>query len=203
MHVFMRSILVLGVCLGLSAAAHAGGFDEGRWRLQINAQTGIDSGSTERTGDVLALTTVEYEVPVTGHVAVDLKIHPFFAYTQDNLDAKDFFEGDFKNAVKDLWSFDEGGDTVWGGGIGVGTRIFQVKDEQRGIYLDLGLHVLAHAGRLNHDSSAIDFMSGLGLGYQFKCGINTELHFDHISNASLGDRNSGTNVIGLGLGYRF
>lgn len=190
------------------AALAEGGFRDGRWRLQLSAQTGVASGGTDRGGDVLGLSTVEYEFPVTGHIAVGLKIHPFFAYAQDDDGFDDLFDGGFVGRVKELdfddWNDDrDDGDTVFGAGFGLGTRIYQVREEQRGLFLDLGVSALFHDGEFNGNSSNINFMSGLGVGYQFKFGLSAQVHFDHISNAGLGDENSGTNVLGVGLGFRF
>lgn len=200
--------LVAAALLSPSALAE-GGFGDGRWRLELTAQTGIDSGSTDRAGDVLGLSTVEYEFPVTGHVAVGLKLHPLFAYSQDSDGFDDLFHGGFVDRAKRFdfsdFSFDDdkGGDTVWGAGFGLGTRIYQKKDEQRGLFLDLGVSALFHSGEFDGNNSNINFMSGIGLGYQFKFGLNTVLKLDHISNASLGDDNAGTNVLGIGVGFRF
>jgi len=196
---------VLAVVLGFSTAAHAD-FQDGRWRLQVRVQTGVDSGGVERSGDVLALTTVEYEVPLTSHVCYSLKLDPVFAYGQESRDINTIL--DSKRGVdldKIDFDFDDerGGDTVVGAGFGLGLRVYQKAEEKRGIFLDLGVHTLLHAGEFNGNTSNINFMSGLGLGYQFKNGLSTQLHFDHISNAGLGDENSGTNVFGVGFGYRF
>ena len=201
-------VTALAACC-VSAYAESG-FQDGRWRLQISGQMGVQSGGVEREGDILGLTTVEYEFPVTGHIAVGLKLHPFFAYTQDADGIDDLFEGGFVDRVKEI-DFDDfdldpekgTDDTVWGAGFGLGTRIYQVKDEQRGLFLDLGVNALFHDGEFNGNNSNINFMSGVGLGYQFKFGLNTIVHLDHISNAGLGDENSGANVVGIGVGFRF
>lgn len=210
----MKQIAQIMFCAAIAAitaqsAPAEGGFGDGRWRLELSAQTGIDSGGTDRSGDILGLSTVEYEFPVTGHIAVGLKLHPFFAYTQDSDGIDDLFDGGFVDRVKriDIKDFDfdddNSGDTVWGAGFGLGTRIYQVKDEQRGLFLDLGVSALFHDGEFNGNNSNINFMSGIGVGYQFKFGLNTMLRLDHISNAGLGDENAGANVLGVGLGFRF
>ncbi len=209
----MKILSSVFVCFAVAMAADAGaegGFSDGRWRLQISGQAGIDSGGTDRGGDILGLSTVEYEFPVTGHIAVGLKLHPFFAYTQDENGIDDLFDGGFVDRVKeidfddfDLDADEDSDDTVWGAGFGLGARIYQVKNEQRGLFLDLGVSALFHDGEFNGNNSNINFMSGIGVGYQFKFGLNTVVHLDHISNAGLGDENSGANVIGVGLGFRF
>jgi len=208
---FALLLTCLAATIVYSAGAHAeSGFGDGRWRLELSAQTGLDRGDADRSGDILGLSTVEYEFPVTGHIAVGLKIHPFFAYTQDDQGLDHLFDGGFIDQIKRInfsdFDFKDdgyGGDTVWGGGFGLGTRIYQVKVEQRGLFLDLGVSALFHDGEFNGNSSSINFKSGIGVGYQFKFGLNTVMRLDHISNAGLGDENSGANVVGIGLGFRF
>lgn len=196
-----RSVLVALAALASAGAAHAD-FQDGRWRVQVSAQAGVESGGVDRSGDVLAMGTVEYEVPLTAHVCYSLKLVPVFGYFQDDEDVNGILDGE-AGADLDALCDDEGGDSVVGAGVGLGLRVYQKAEEKRGIFLDLGLHALGHAGEFNGNSSNLNFMSGIGLGYQWRNGLSAQLHFDHISNAGLGDENSGTNVLGLGLGYRF
>lgn len=207
MHQRTTAATLLAVLLACAPCAVAeGAFSEGKWRLEISAHSGLDIGA-DRSGDVLLLSTVEYEIPLSGHVALGLKLHPLFTYEQDELDIDHFLGGGVRSALRDLeFDFDapdRGGDSVWGGGIGLGVRIYQVKTERRGLFLDLGVSALAHTGELNKDDSNLDFKSGVGLGYQFAFGLNTQVRFDHLSNASLGNENAGSNMVGLGLGFRF
>lgn len=197
------TLLVLAGIAAFACDARAD-FQDGRWRIQVGVQTGVDSGGVERSGDMLAMATVEYEVPLTPHVCYSLKLDPIFVFTQDDLSVSEVFDHEAGVDLKDL-DFHEarGGDTVLGGGVGLGLRVYQKAEGKRGLFLDLGVHTLVHDGEINGNSSNLNFMSGLGLGYQFKGGLSAQLHFDHISNAGLGDQNSGTNVLGLGVGFRF
>lgn len=209
MRVYVRQAFIFATIFSfLAAAAHAeSSFKDGKWRLQISGQTGVDSGGVERKGDFFTLATVEYEFPATQRLTIGLKLHPIFAYTQDEQSIDDFFDGDlgadWEDIDFDLDGDDEGGETVWGGGIGLGMRVYQVKEEHRGLFLDLGVNALVHNGELNGNNSSLNFLSGVGVGYQFKSGLNTQINFAHISNAGLGSENAGANVIGLGLGFRF
>lgn len=201
-----RYALIAFLTVGALMARAEGAFSEGHWRLEVSAQSGLNVGNFDRSGDVMALTTVEYEIPLSGHVTAGLKLHPVFTYEQDELDLDDLFEADLVDAVRKLefdFAHDAGGDSVWGAGFGAGVRIYQVKTEHRGLFLDLGLSALFHEGRLNRGSSNIDFMSGVGVGYQFNFGLNAKVNFSHVSNAGLGDENAGSNLLGLGLGFRF
>lgn len=197
----MLAATVIYFLIPVKSAQADGGFRDGRWRLQINGEGGIDS---DRSGDLLTLATVEYEFPAITHVTLGLKLHPFFSYSQDEFDLGHDFKSAGRRILDAIGDEDErGGDTVLGGGFGIGTRIYQVKEENRGLFLDLGISALFHSGEINHNSASIDFMSGLGLGYQFKFGLSTQVRIDHLSNAGIGDENRGTNVVGLGVGFRF
>lgn len=203
----LRVLTLAAIMLAVGMGAEAeGAFSEGRWRLEVSAHSGLSVGNFDRSGDLMALTTVEYEIPLSGHVTAGLKLHPVFTYEQDELDVDDLFDADVLEAVRKLefdFSRDVGGDSVWGAGIGAGVRIYQVKTEHRGLFLDLGVSALFHEGQLNRDSSNVDFLSGVGVGYQFNFGLNAKLSYSHVSNAGLGDENAGSNLLGIGLGFRF
>ena len=53
------------------------------------------------------------------------------------------------------------------------------------------------------NSSNVNFLIGLGLGYKFKSNWHTVLKYEHVSNSSLGERNAGANSLGFGFGYSF
>lgn len=203
---FRAAVLATFLLFIPTSAEAEGAFSEGKWRLELSAHSGLDVGNIDRSGDLMALTTVEYEIPLSGHVTAGLKLHPVFTYEQDELDVDDLFDADLVDAVRKLefdFSRDAEGDSVWGAGVGAGVRIYQVKTEHRGLFLDLGVSALFHEGQLNRDSSNIDFMSGVGVGYQFNFGLNAKLSFSHVSNAGLGEENAGSNLVGLGIGFRF
>ena len=51
------------------------------------------------------------------------------------------------------------------------------------------------------NSSRVNFMVGGGVGYQFaENDWHVALRFEHVSNASLGERNGGFNAFGLAVG---
>ena len=171
------------------------GFQDGHWRTEIAVGTGIDSGR-DRDGDVLVIGSVEYEFPVTPHVALGLRLLPLVAYAQDDHNDDDWYEEIF-----DDWDYD--GDTVWGAGFGFATRIYQVAEDQRGIFLELEANALFHANEFNGNGSNINFLTGAGLGYKFKKNFHVTARIEHISNAGLDDDNSGVNAVSLAFGYTF
>jgi len=179
---------------------------KGNWRLQLSTQMGVASGSVDRDGDVLVSTTVEYELPATPHITLGIRLLPVFYYGQDEQDRGRLRDGDFDIDFDDFklsFGRERGGDTVFGAGVGLGARVYTKAETHTGFFLEAGVNALGHSGRFNGNSSNINFMSGAAIGYQLAGGFNASLRFDHISNAGLGDDNSGSNVLGLGLGFRF
>jgi len=191
--------IVFAVALCAIALPASAGLDieEGKWRLELNTDFGVHQGSRDRSGDFGFNAVVEYEVPATSRTTLGLRLMPLFLYTQD-----DTREHDFLSRVFDEQRHEDGG-SVYGAGLGLAGRIYQIKDEYRGWYGELAFTTLVHEDTFNGNSSNLNFMTGLGVGYQFKSDWHVQFHYQHISNASLGNRNSGTNTLGLGIGYRF
>lgn len=170
--------------------------EEGMWRLELNNDFGVHQGSRDRSGDYSFNGIVEYEVPATPRTTLGLRLMPLFVYTQDDENDHRIFDRIFEDN-------DDTDDTVWGGGFGLGGRIYSVKDEYRGWFGEIGVTALLHSNEFNGNNSNINFISAFGVGYQFKSDWHVQVHYQHISNASLGSENSGANSLGLGLGYRF
>ena len=173
-------LFIVGVLSALPARAELQ-WREGRWQLELAGSTGVDSGGEKRTGDYMFKAMLEYEVPFSSHLTLGLRTLPLFVYEQE----------------------ERGEDTVWGGGVGLGLRLYSVADECRGWFAEAGAHALGHKHRFAGNSSNINFLTGLGVGYKCKEGWHSVLRWEHISNANLGDHNSGVNVLSLGIGYAF
>jgi len=155
------------------------GFSEGSWRAELNLGTGIHSGRQSRSGDMLIGGNIEYEFPIYARSTLGLKAYPLFTYNQD-----------------------EGG-TVVGAGLGVGARHYFAGDDRSGWFGEATVGIMAHSNEFNGNSSNINFMTGVGLGYQFENDWHVTAQFHHFSNGGFGDSNSGTNSLGLGIGYSF
>ena len=195
---FYSVVLVGGAWLLCSAPAHAGiDLEEGMWRVELNNDFGVHQGSQDRSSDYSINGIVEYEVPATPRTTLGLRLMPLFVYTQDEE------EDDYRFFDRIFHDDDDSGETVWGGGFGLGGRIYSVKDEYRGWFGEVGVTALLHSNEFNGNNSNINFISVFGVGYQFKADWHVQLHYQHISNASLGSENSGANSLGLGVGYRF
>jgi len=190
---------VLAAMLSVFAMPAYAGLDieAGRWRLELNNDFGVHQGGRDRSGDYSIHAVVEYEVPATSRVTLGLRLMPLFLYTQE--DERD-------GGLLDRWLNDEryeDGGTVYGAGVGLSARIYQVKDEYRGFFGELAVTALGHGNEFNGNNSNLNFLTTVGVGYQFKSDWHLQVHYQHISNASLGSHNSGANSLGIGIGYRF
>lgn len=154
-------------------------FEEGRWRLELSGAYGIDSGSESREGDITALATAEYEFPASSKATLGLRLLPLFVYAEQD------------------------DDTVAGGGLGLAARLYEHAEEHRGLFGELTLNALLHSEQLAGNDSSLNFLTSVGVGYQFQSDWHVVLRFQHISNAGLGDDNAGANGIALGVGFSF
>lgn len=157
------------------------GFSQGSWRAEITVATGFHSGRQSRSGDMLYMGNVEYEFPIYARTTLGLKAYPLFVYDQDDDDA----------------------DTVVGGGFGIGARHYFAGDERSGWFGEATVALMGHSNQFEGNSSNVNFMTGVGLGYQFQNDWHVTAQFHHFSNAGFGDSNSGTNSLGLGIGCSF
>lgn len=153
----------------------------GMWRFELAGGTAYHSGNRSRTGDKQLVGEIEYEIPQGERCTLGLRLIPLFLYDQD----------------------DKGEDTVWGGGVGLVARYYQVPNEYRGWFGELEGAALGHSGKIEGNSATMNFMIGAGVGYQFKSSWHTTLKVRHISNAGLGDNNAGANTVNVAVGYRW
>ncbi|MDZ4859198.1 MAG: acyloxyacyl hydrolase [Candidatus Hydrogenedentes bacterium] len=156
------------------------GFDEGRWRVEAGASTGVRSGNRSRTNDILATGNVEYEWPIYARCTLGLRAYPLFLYKQDDPD-----------------------ETLWGGGVGAVGRVYQHAGVRNGWFGEAGAGMIWHSNHIEGNSASMDFLLETGVGYQFQNNWHVTLQFSHISNGGLGDTNAGANSLGLAVGYTF
>ncbi len=169
---------------------------EGGWRLELSGGTALDSSNLDRSGDLLITGYLDYEIPTTSHTTLIIRTMPLFVYEQ-----QDTLESWWNELVseRDI-DYD---DLVWGAGAGLAGRLYSKADEHQGFFLELEALAFVHTGEIEGDDSSIDFLTGVGLGYQFRSNWQALVRVEHISNAGLGDLNAGVNAVKLGLGYRF
>ncbi|MBN2307685.1 MAG: acyloxyacyl hydrolase, partial [Candidatus Hydrogenedentes bacterium] len=95
-------------------------------------------------------------------------------------------------------------ETLWGGGVGLATRIYRNTETFDGFFAEAGAGLIGHDGKLEGNSASIDFLLEAGVGYRFPdTDWHVALKFNHLSNGGLASSNGGTNGFGLGFGYRF
>jgi len=194
--VLSATVIVTACCLGFAQSADAKPrIKEGQWRIELSGGGGLDAGSRDRSGDVQITGTLDWEFPATKRTTLALRLLPLFVYTQDNED-RGFFEEMFSDEPED-------DDTVYGGGLGFAYRIYQKKEEYRGVFFELHGFALGHINRFEGNGSNFNFLTGIGAGYQFRKDWHLILKAQHISNASLDSDNDGANSVSLGVGYRF
>lgn len=181
----MRFVSVVGTFLFMILCAFYADagmqWGDGLWRLEISGGPGITSGGTDRDGDLLLKGTLEYEIPAAPHLSLGLRVLPLFVYDQNDRHA----------------------DTVWGAGAGFGGRLYTKAGEYRGLFAEANVHVLGHDNQFASNSSNLNFLTGLGLGYKFASGWHAVLKWEHISNANLSEHNSGVDTLTMGVGYTF
>lgn len=192
---YLRTIALVIAAL-MATQAHAFEFSEGRWRLELSGGPALQEGSRDRDGDYFVSGTVDYEIPATPHTTLSLRGMPLFVYEQDEVSYDSL-----KEMLRKHESPHE--DTVIGAGFGLAGRVYQKADVYEGFFAELELLALGHAGKIEGDDSNIDFLSGIGVGYQFNSNWEALVRFEHISNAGLATPNSGVNAVRLGVGYRF
>jgi hypothetical protein len=195
-----RAALFLIVVAALACAlpASALSFEDGRWRLELSGGAAVDQGGWDRDGDTMWTGYVDYEMPATKHLALSLRAAPLYLYTQDSDSSNhSWWREVFHHHHHDYDS------TVWGAGAGLAGRVYQKGGSYEGIFLELEALALLHDGRIAGDSSNVDFLTGVGVGYQFNTNWHAIFRVEHTSNAGLGGDNAGVNTVRMGVGYRF
>lgn len=172
-------VFAVGMLCGFASAEEC--CKVGAWRIELSGGPGSTLGGNDRSGDFFIKGVVEYEIPTTPHLALGLRLLPFFVYEQNERHE----------------------DTVWGAGAGVGGRLYSVKNEYRGLFAEVNVHALGHKNQIADNDSNINFLTGAGVGYKFQGGWHSVLKWEHISNANLSGKNTGADVITLGIGYTF
>lgn len=153
---------------------------DGLWRTELSTLAGVRSGRRSRTGDINLNGTLEYEMPAGKRGAAGIRVHPLFLYEENRTDK-----------------------TIWGGAVGITTRIYRKNHERRGLFGELDGSVLWHSNEFRGNSSRTGFLIETGVGYKFKTNWHVSAKVRHISNAGIASKNSGVNGIGLALGYTF
>jgi hypothetical protein len=180
-----KSLLRYGFILGmllifLPGRADARDLDlpEGRWRIELQGVDVIHSKKEERDDDFFFTGNVEYEMPVRIHLTIGVRAYPLFYYSEPH--------------------------PIYGVGAGLVLRLYQHGETYDGLYAEAGSAPIWHSHHFPGNSTRINFLNELGLGYKFRNKPwSISLKYQHISNASTGNDNAGVNGVSLGIGYTF
>jgi len=153
---------------------------DGTKRFELNSVFGSNSGGKTRSGDLGLVATVEREFPLYKKLSVGLRAMPLYLYEEKHSD----------------------GHTIWGLGGGVSLRHYWKKSHKKW-FSEVTETLVIHSEKFRGNSTKFNFMTEFGLGYQFENEWFVIGKWRHLSNASIGRKNSGVNGVGLGFGFRF
>lgn len=171
------------VLVSLALAPWAGAWPPSRARA--DAGTGarlrveLWGGNTFRSDgvwlhDAYAVHALELEWMVFGPISMGLRLLPILAYF--------------------------GSEPIIGSGLGVTNRIYSSRDGT-GVYFGLASCVVVHSDRFEGNSSNVNFLSSIDLGYQFRHSrYRIGVKLEHVSNANLATQNRGWNGLSALVG---
>ncbi|HOJ32070.1 MAG TPA: acyloxyacyl hydrolase [Candidatus Hydrogenedentes bacterium] len=161
-----------------------GVFSRGEWRLELTGVADIHSGKADRDGDFYFTGSIEYGWPIFSRAVLGLKAYPLFLYREKNDGCGD-------------------SDLIYGAGAGICARIYAKRDARTGLFAEVSISPIWHSDYLEGNGSRVNFLSEVGLGYDFDNEWHVALKWEHFSNARLNGDNAGVNGIALAVGYRF
>ena len=154
------------------------------WRAEISVTPGTFSGKTGRNGDFYFTGSVEYDWVMRERLILGLRAYPLFWYHEHD-------EGNGES------------ENIEGGGIALTLRYYIKKNRFTGWYGEASSGPVVLSDYFEDNSSRVNFLNTLGIGYQFKNDWHITATWQHISNAGLGADNAGVNGFGMAIGYRF
>jgi len=156
-------------------------WEDGRLRFEGQAWSGIRSGGRSRTDDYGVAATVEKEFALGHKLSAGLRAIPlFFVSESDGLDGSD----------------------ILGAGLGISIRYY-FEEVQDGLFVEFFESVIGQFDTFRGNSGRMNFMTEIGVGYEFENDWHIALKWRHISNAGFANRNAGVNAIGIGIGFSF
>ena len=124
--------------------------------------------------DPLVVHAVELEWMLFGHVSIGLRGLPLLAYFDST--------------------------PIVGAGLGVTNRVYWLRAGS-GLYLGPQIAIVAHYDRFESNSSHVNLLSSLDVGYQFRDSVfRIGAKLEHMSNANLAKQNRGWNGISVLFG---
>lgn len=155
-------------------------WEDGRLRIEGQGWGGVRSGGRSRSGDIGVSAIVEKEFMLGHKLTVSPRAIPLFYVDEYHRDGHD----------------------ILGVGVGVTLRHYW-SEPQDGFYFEFSESLIAHSEKFRGNSGSVNFMSELGIGYEFDSDWHVIAKWRHLSNAGIADKNSGINFVGIGVGYSF
>lgn len=152
-------------------------WEDGRVRLEGQGWIGTRSGRRSRTDDRSIVGTIEKEFVLNQQLTVGLRAIPLFYYDQNDKE-------------------------IWAAGGGVALRHYSQK-AQDGYFFEFTESFLGQSDTYWGNSGSFNFMTELGVGYEFDNDWHVAAKWRHLSNAGIAHRNSGINAIGISVGFSF
>lgn len=160
-------------------------WEDGRYRLEFQAWNGMRSGRRERDDDFGIVGSIERDFVLREKLTVGLRFIPLFFYDADDNADDNYPETDIA-------------------GVGAGLTLrYYPGEAQDGWFFELAESIVGHEEKFNGNSGSVNFMTELGVGYEFTNDIHVSGRWRHLSNAGLADKNSGVNAFGLSIGFSF
>lgn len=138
----------------------------------------------DREEDYFLLASAEYEWPIQEQMTLAARGYPLFFYN---------LRGSEKDEKED----------ILGVGMGVALRFYPDGIKSKGPYGEIGSAVLWHDNHMPDNGSSVNFLSDLGVGYDFGNSWAATLKIFHLSNAGLDDENSGFDGLAFGISKTF
>ncbi len=154
-------------------------WEDGRLRIEGQAWAGTRSGRRSRSDDVAVAGIIEKEFALGTKLAVGVRAIPLFYYDEHRTDEE-----------------------IWGAGGGVSIRYY-TSESQDGWFIEYSESLIAHSDKFRGNSGSLNFMSEVGVGYEFDNNWHIAAKWRHLSNAGIADKNSGINGVGIGIGFSF
>jgi hypothetical protein len=154
-------------------------WEDGRLRIEGQAWTGTRSGRRSRSDDFSVVGTVEKEFDLGHRLTVGVRAIPLFYYDEHRSDEE-----------------------IWAAGGGVSLRWY-THDAMDGWFVEYSESLVAQSDKFRGNSGSLNFMSEVGLGYEFNNNWHIAAKWRHLSNAGIANRNSGVNGVGVAVGFSF
>lgn len=159
--------------------------DQGWWRGELSSSTGVVGNQwPDREEDYFIVGSVDYEWPVHDRITLAARGYPLFFYKLQGSESKRH-------------------DRIYGAGLGAAVRFYSNSIRKKGFYGEIGSTVLWHDNHMPGNGSSVNFLSNLGLGYDFGNNWAATVKIFHLSNAGLDDANAGFDGLTLGFSRVF